>query len=123
MLSGTVRENLLLSSPNASEDDMKDALHIAEADFVYDLPEGLDTICGEVGSGLSEGQAQRISIARALLHPGCVLILDEATSALDKDTEEKFLKNLLESRYRAKTIIFISHREKILSFADSVIEL
>ena len=123
MLSGTVRENLLLSSPNASEDDMKDALHIAEADFVYDLPEGLDTICGEVGSGLSEGQAQRISIARALLHPGCVLILDESTSALDKDTEEKFLKNLLESRYRAKTIIFISHREKILSFADAVIEL
>lgn len=123
LLSGTVRENLLLAAPDASDVQLKDALHVAVADFVYDLPEGLDSRCGESGSKLSEGQAQRIAIARALLHPGTVLILDEATSALDSVTEAVLLDRLA-SEYRGrKTILMISHRECALNFADDILRL
>ncbi len=123
LLSGTIRSNLLMAAPDAGENDMKEALSLAEADFVFSLPEGLDTPCGETGSGLSEGQAQRIAVARALLHPGGVLILDESTSALDAETEERLLKNI-HSRYNGqKTILCISHREAVTRFADAVVEI
>ncbi len=123
LLSGTVRENLALAAPDADEDGMRRVLHIAAADFVYDLPDGLDTSCGESGSCLSEGQAQRIAIARALLHPGTVLILDEATSALDSATEAILLERLA-SEYRGhKTILMISHRECALTYADEILRL
>ena len=88
------------------------------------MPEGLDTPCGEVGSsGLSEGQAQRIAVARALLHPGGVLILDESTSALDADTEERLLQNINKRYHGEKTILCISHREAVTRFTDAVVEL
>ena len=124
LLSGTIRSNLLMAAPDAGEEDLKEALSLAEADFVFDLPEGLDTPCGEVGSsGLSEGQAQRIAVARALLHPGGVLILDESTSALDADTEERLLQNINKRYHGEKTILCISHREAVTRFTDAVVEL
>lgn len=122
LMSGTVRENLLLANPGATEDEMKEALHLAVADFVLDLPDGLDTVCSEKGSGLSEGQAQRIAIARALLHSGGVLILDEATSALDRDTEDELLRRISKIS-GGKTILWITHREAVTSIADAMLKI
>ncbi len=123
LLSGTIRSNLLLAAPQATEEELKAALTIAMAQFVYDLPEGLDTPCGEVGSGLSEGQAQRIAIARALLRPGGILILDESTSALDPETEKQLLDHLHEEYHGHKTILFISHREAVQRYTDHIVTL
>ncbi|MBR5034793.1 MAG: ABC transporter ATP-binding protein [Bacteroidales bacterium] len=123
LLSGTIRSNLLLAKEDASLSEIKEALTTAEASFVYDLPDGLDTPCGESGSGLSEGQAQRITIARALLRPGGILILDESTSALDPATESRLLENIYRRNHGNKTIIFISHREAAIRFADNVIDI
>ena len=123
LLSGTIRSNLLLAAPDATEDQMRGALEDAMASFVFDLPEGLDTPCGEDGSGLSEGQCQRIAIARALLRPGGILLLDESTSALDSDTEARLMERL-DSKYKGhKTIIFVSHRERVMSHADHVVNI
>ncbi len=121
LLSGTIAENLHLVDSQADEDTMKRVLEIAEAGFVFDLPNGLNTPCGEDGSGLSEGQCQRIAIARALLKKGGVLLLDEATSALDSQTEHSLLENICNTYRGEKTIIFISHREAVASFADNVL--
>ena len=123
LLSGTIRSNLQLASPDATEDDMRVVLETAMAGFVFDLPQGLDTPCGEVGSGLSEGQCQRIAIARSLLRPGGILILDESTSALDAATEEALLQNLYANYHQRKTIVFVSHRQAVVRFADKVIEV
>lgn len=123
LLSGTIRENLLKTAPGATEDMMKEALHTAVADFVFEFPLGLDTPCGESGSGISRGQAQRIAIARALLHSGTVLILDEATSALDSETENIFLERLAEKYRGKKTVLFVSHRGQVSSFADEILQL
>lgn len=123
LMSGTVRENLLLADDTADEQQMRSVLSCAVADFVFDLPDGLDTMCGEKGGGLSEGQAQRIAIARALLHKGHILILDEATSALDSKTEEQLLCNIKARFGGAKTIIFITHREMVSLFSDAVLPL
>ena len=123
LLSGTIRSNLQLAAPEATEAEMLSALETAMAQFVTALPKGLDTPCGEVGSGLSEGQAQRIAIARALLRPGGVLILDESTSALDPETEKGLLERLHQQYHGRKTILFISHREAVLSFADQTVQL
>jgi ABC-type multidrug transport system fused ATPase/permease subunit len=123
LLSGTIRSNLQLAAPSATEEQMRDALETATAGFVFELPKGLDTPCGEVGSGLSEGQCQRIAIARGLLRPGGILILDESTSALDDATEEKLLQNLCNSYHGRKTIIFISHRQAAVKYADGVVKL
>ena len=123
LMSGSIRENLLLAKPDATEDELREVLHLAAADFVYDLENGLDTVCAEIGAGLSEGQAQRIAIARALLRPGGILVLDEATSALDADTELELLERL-GARYRGtKTILCITHRPAATSYADGVLKL
>lgn len=122
LLSGTVRENLLLADPTATDERLKEVLSIAEASFVMQLPHGLDTMCGEDGNGLSDGQCQRIAIARALLRPGGVLLLDEATSALDSKTENRLLENLCNTYKGNKTILFISHRETVAKFADALLE-
>ena len=140
LLSGSVRANLLMARPGASEEELRDALHVAAADFVLELPDGLDTSCAEIGRGLSEGQAQRIAIARALLRPGGILILDEATSALDPATEQLVLERIRE-RYclapvtgatsgspssgpiLSKTIICITHRPAAAALADSHLAL
>ena len=123
LLSGTIRTNLLLAAPNATEEDLRQALDTAMAQFVRDLPQGLETPCGEVGSGLSEGQAQRIAIARALLRPGGVLILDESTSSLDPETEKRLLENLHSRYHGKKTLLFISHREAVTQSADATLRL
>lgn len=123
LMSGSIRQNLLLACPEATEEQLKSALHLAAADFVLDLPDGMDTVCAEVGSGLSEGQAQRIAIARALLRPGGILILDEATSALDAETELDLLQRLSNHYHGTKTILCITHRPAATSFADSVLKL
>lgn len=121
LLSGTLRENLLLGNPQATDAQMFEALRLACADFVDDLPDGLDTRFSEQGGGLSEGQAQRISIARALLRPGSVLLLDEATSALDVETERKVLGNILQSHQR--TVIFVTHRPAVVDYCSQVLRI
>ena len=121
LMSGTIRDNLLMGSPTATDDEMYDALHQACADFVSQLPDGLDTRCSESGAGLSEGQAQRIAIARALLRNRPVMLFDEATSALDIDTERRLLANVLGSRQH--TIIFITHRQAVVEYCDEVLRL
>ena len=123
LLSGTVRDNLLMACPQASEQDMKEALHTADADFILEMPKGLDTVCSEKGRGLSEGQAQRVAIARALLHRGSVLILDEATSALDSASENKVLGRIHDKYHSVKTIICITHRPAAASIADFTFNL
>lgn len=123
LLSGSVRANLLLARPSATDEELREALHLAAADFVLELPDGLDTPCAEIGRGLSEGQAQRIAIARALLRPGGILILDEATSALDADTEALVLERIKEHFGKSKTIICITHRPAAVDLADSVCKL
>lgn len=121
LLSGTVRENLLLGKPSATDEDMKEALRQACADFVLDMPLGLDTACAEQGGGLSEGQAQRISIARALLRGRSIMLFDEATSALDTETEQRLLQNILARR--DKTVIFITHRLAVVDYCDQTLKL
>ena len=121
LMSGTIRDNLLMGSPTATDDEMYDALHQACADFVSQLPDGLDTRCSESGAGLSEGQAQRIAIARALLRNRPVMLFDEATSALDIETERRLLANVLGSRQH--TIIFITHRPAVVEYCDEVLRL
>ena len=122
LFSGTIRDNLLMGNPDATERQMIDALHVAAADFVLDLPHGLDEQCSEGGAGLSEGQAQRIAIARALLRPGSVLLLDEFSSALDAETE-MILMERLTSSLSDRTMIFITHRDKIIDYCPCVLRL
>ena len=117
LFSGSVRENLLMGNPKATEEEMYAALETAEAGFVFSLPEGLDTRCGERGAGLSEGQAQRIAIARGLLRPGCILLLDEFSSSLDPETEARLMENLTK-KAAGKTMIFITHRERIAQLCE-----
>lgn len=121
MLSGTIRDNLLLGNPEATDDDMYAVLAKCEAHFVKELPDGLDTNVTESGGGLSEGQAQRICIARALLRRCSLLILDEATSALDPDTERRLLQNILAGH--THTVIFITHRTAVLDYCDAQLRL
>lgn len=122
LMSGTIRENLLIGDDEASDERLWQALDLAVADFVRSLPEGLDTLIGERGVGLSEGQAQRIAIARALLRPGRILLLDEATSALDEDTEARFLEQLRRS-VQGRLVIFITHHPRVAAACDQVVEL
>ena len=122
LFSGTIRDNLLIGNQQATEEDMRQALHTAVADFVFSLPAGLDTVCGEQGTGLSEGQAQRIAIARGLLRPGNVLLLDEPSSALDSQTERELLERL-SAEVNGKTVVLITHREKIAGLCSEVVRM
>lgn len=122
LFSGTVRDNLLMGNPEATEEQLLAALHTAAADFVLDMPEGLDSRCSEAGAGLSEGQAQRIAIARALLRPGSILLLDEFSSALDAETEVTLMQRLTAS-LPDHTMIFITHRERIIDYCTDVLRL
>lgn len=122
LLSGTIRENLLVGDYTADERKLRQVLQIASADFVWDLPQGLETILGEKGAGLSEGQAQRLAIARSLLRPGRILLLDEATSALDADTERSLLLNL-RANLEDRIVIFITHHEEVAKACDQTIHI
>ena len=119
LFSGTIRNNLLIGNPDADEDMLIKVLEIASANFVLDLPEGLDTVLGMGGSGVSEGQAQRIAIARSLLRPGKILLLDEATSALDIETEKTFLTNL-KTHIGDRTVLFITHHAEVANYCDRI---
>ena len=121
LMSGTIRENLRLGKLDATDEEMLHALHVSCADFVNDLPDGLNTLCSEQGGGLSEGQAQRIAIARSLLRDRSVMLFDEATSALDPDTERQLLNNILSAH--DKTIIFITHRPAVIDYCDQTLKL
>jgi len=124
LLSGTVRDNLLLGNPDASDDDMASTLRMACADFVLRSPEGLDMTIGEDGAGVSEGQAQRICIARSLMRDGGVLLLDEVTSALDQDTERQIIHNIAHrASAKGQTVIFITHRTRVLDYCDNVVRM
>ncbi len=122
LLSGTIRDNLLMGDIQATDEAMTEALRHAQAHFVFDLPNSIDTSINELGGGLSEGQAQRIAIARALLRPGQILLLDEASSALDSKTEAALLDALF-TEYPNKTILFITHDQAIVDRCDQTIQL
>ena len=123
LLQGTIRDNLLLAAPEATGQQIAEALYTAAAEFVYDLPEGLDTSCDESGAGLSEGQAQRIAIARALLRPGRILLLDEFNSALDPDTAATLMQRLTARAPQATIIIIAHHRSPIAPYCDTILPL
>ncbi len=122
LFSGTIRDNLLMGNPEATDAEMEKALRVAAADFVFDLPEGINTSLTEQGGGISEGQAQRIAIARALLRKGNILLFDEATSALDHETEQRLISNL-KAWCSGKTIIFITHHASLAGMCDKVLRL
>ena len=117
LFSGTIRENILMINPNASDEEVSQALRLSEIeDFIEKLPDGLDTVIGEKGLGISEGQAQRLAIARALISNAPIILLDEATSALDKNTEEKVLDNI--KKLNKKTCIIITHKAAALEVCN-----
>ena len=122
LMSGSVRFNLQLACPTATEEEMRHVLHTAAADFVFDLPDGIDTELGERGIGLSEGQAQRIAIARGLLRPGSILLLDEISSSLDEATERELFTRLF-AAFPDRTMILISHRPAVSDLCDEVVRL
>lgn len=122
LLSGTLRENILVTKPDASEAEMERAIYVsAMDDFLHQLPKGLDTLIGESGMGLSEGQAQRLAIARAVLSDAPILLLDECTSALDSETERKVLERICQLPER--TCIAVTHRPAALSLCHYQMEL
>ncbi len=121
LFSGTVRENITILRPSATEEEIKKALSDSCAEFAYELEGGLDFMLNEDGVGVSQGQAQRLAIARALLGNGRVLLMDESTSALDSESEKLLLQNL--SDRNDLTILFITHREAVLEKCDRIITI
>ncbi|MBQ7373389.1 MAG: ABC transporter ATP-binding protein [Clostridia bacterium] len=125
LFSGTVYENLTFFSNEINQDVLMEKVKKAIADscseFVYDLPDGLNTKLNEQGGGLSEGQKQRLAVARAFLSERPILLLDEATSALDDDTEKRLIENV--KKMTEKTCIIISHRQAVIEFADKSIKI
>ena len=123
LFSGTVRDNILMGNLNATEEEIYAALKLSAGyDFVMDLPKGLDTVIGERGHGISEGQAQRLAIARAFVRKAPLLILDEATSSLDEATELSVLEGL-RALTPKPTCIIITHRKSILKYCDREIKI
>ncbi len=122
LLSGTIRDNITLCDATISEENIIKATKVAEIyDIIMSLPEGFDTMLAERGGGLSEGQIQRISLARALLTDAPILLLDEATSALDEATESRVLSNI--KNFNDKTIIFVTHRNTSLKVCDKILHV
>ena len=122
LMSGTIRYNLLLAKPDATDAELRHVLHTACADFVFELSNGLDTELGERGSGLSEGQAQRIAIARGLLRPGSILLLDEISASLDEHTERDLFSRLF-ADFPDKTMLFITHRPAVAELCSDIVRL
>lgn len=123
LISGTIRDNMLIGKEKATDEDIWQALRLAGAEkFMKRLPDGLDTVLSENAGGLSEGQAQRISIARALIGCKPMMILDEATSALDENTEAFVLKSIADN-FKDITCFVITHRRSMLQYCDRVVEI
>lgn len=122
LLSGTLRENLTVTRPNATEEELRQAIYVSAMDeYVNQLPDGLDTVLGENGTGLSEGQAQRLAIGRAVLSQAPILLLDESTSALDEETEYKVLQRICQLSNR--TCIAVTHRQAARELADMELQI
>ena len=122
LLSGTLRENLTYTNPQAADEQLREALYASALDeFVAALPQGLETVLLENGAGLSEGQAQRLSLARAILSGAPVLLLDEVTSALDEATEATVLERI--AALPGRTCIAVTHRPAALKLASTIIEV
>ncbi len=122
VISGSIKENIRFYNDKATDEEINNAARIAQMEgFLSELPDGIDTIIGEKGIGLSEGQIQRIAIARALLSDCPVLLLDEATSALDEKTESDFLKAIKE--LKTKTCIIVSHKQAAKDICDKIINI
>ncbi|MBQ6718939.1 MAG: ABC transporter ATP-binding protein [Oscillospiraceae bacterium] len=122
LLSGSLQENLTIVNPNATEEELQQAIYVSAMDeFLKDLPKGLDTVLGENGIGLSEGQAQRLAIARAVLGGAPILLLDECTSALDESTERMVLQRLKDQS--GKTCIAVTHRPAAVALCDWRLEV
>jgi ATP-binding cassette subfamily B protein len=122
LFSGSLRDNVTFIKSDASEEEINYALKVSESEeFVSRLPNGLDTIVGEDGVGLSEGQIQRIAIARAVLTGAPIMLLDESTSALDEETERKVLNNL--RAMEGKTLIIISHKKAAANVCNRIIRI
>lgn len=111
-----------MARPGVEDAELRHALHAACADFVFDLPKGLDTELGERGRGLSEGQSQRIAIARGLLRSGNILLFDEISASLDEATERELYQRLFEM-FPEKTMIFVTHRTAICQMCDEVVKI
>ncbi|MCR4999849.1 MAG: ATP-binding cassette domain-containing protein, partial [Lachnospiraceae bacterium] len=123
MFSGTIAENLRKVKPEATDEELIEVLNMACAmEFVGKMPDGMNTELQERGGGISEGQAQRLSIARALLRRAPILLLDEATSALDVATERRVLRNIMQDTY-PRTCIVTTHRPTVLSMCHRVYEI
>jgi len=122
ILTGTIKENIAFATDKIDDERIIESAKIAEIwDVIKDLPDGLDTKLGEDGMGLSEGQIQRLAIARAMYHNSKILLFDEATSALDKKTEMKILSNI--RSLNDKTLIIVSHREEVLKFCSTNVNI
>ena len=122
LFSGTLRENLMISKPEAGKDEIDKAIYVSAMDeYLAQLPHGLDTVLGENGAGLSEGQAQRLAIARAILCGAPILLLDESTSALDPETERIVLNRIREMTNC--TCIAVTHRPAAVELCDWRIEI
>ncbi len=122
ILSGTIRDNLTFINENATNEEIQQAIEISCAkQFIDELPDGLDTVIGEKGLGLSEGQIQRLAIARSILSKSPVLLLDEATSALDEKTEKQFLTNL--KAMKNVTCIIVTHKKSALDICNKTIQI
>ena len=120
MFSGTVAENMRNVKPEATEEEIVECLKVACAwEFIEKLPEGINSKIGERGGGFSEGQAQRLSIARALMKKSPILLMDEATSALDGETERRILHNIMRDEY-PRTCIVTTHRTSVLTICHRV---
>ena len=123
MFSDTVAENMRTVNREATDDQIVEALKQACAyEFIENLPDGIYSKIGEKGSGFSEGQIQRLAIARALISNAPVLLLDEATSALDAETEKQILRNVLENN-RHRTLIFATHRQSVIPLCNRVYKI
>lgn len=122
LFSGTIRENITLLNRNATDTEIENALKISCSDsFVKSLPMGLETVLSEDGGGISQGQAQRLAIARAVLSGKKILLMDEASSSLDTETERRFIENL--KKMDGITVLFITHREEVLRNCGKIIEI
>ena len=122
VISGTIRENLTFINDNATDEEIENAIRVSCAkQFIDEFPDGLETVIGEKGMGLSEGQIQRLAIARSLLSKSPILLLDEATSALDENTEKQFLKNL--KTLDNVTCIIVSHKKAALEICNKNIQI
>ena len=122
LLSGTIYENITFMSPDKTDEEIRNAIRLScSEEFINELPDGLDTVIGERGRGLSEGQVQRLAIARAILHGAPIILLDEATSALDEATEEKVLNNI--RGIEGITCVIVSHKKAALAVCDKEIRI